>query len=103
MNSTLKVTLPSFCSGLSMREIRRSRQFEKDFKKCGGISPAFIEVLYCLIKDEKLPTKYRDHALTGNMKSFRDCHVKPDLVLIYRIVGEVVELHQIGSHSHIFG
>lgn len=53
-----------------------------------------------------LPEKYLDHPLKGGaeFKNCRDCHVKPDLVLIYRLVGDdVLELHQLDSHSEIFG
>lgn len=86
-----------------MRKIRSSRSFGKDFKKA-ELSTALVEILYLLAKGEPLPEKYRDHALTGNLKGFRDCHVKPDLVLIYKLLDDdVLELHQLGSHSEIFG
>ncbi|MES1966145.1 type II toxin-antitoxin system YafQ family toxin [Psychrobacter sp. AH5] len=84
-----------------MRKVRRTRSFDKDFKKA-ELSEGLIEVLYCLVKNKPLPPKYRDHALTGNLKGFRDCHVKPDLVLIYRIEDEVVELIRLNSHSEVF-
>jgi mRNA interferase YafQ len=85
-----------------MRKIRRVRSFDKDFKKA-ELSPSLVEVLYCLVKDEPLPAKYRDHALTGNLKGFRDCHVEPDLVLIYKIGDDVIELVRLSSHSEVFG
>ncbi len=44
----------------------------------------------------------KDHALTGNWVAFRDCHLQPDLVLVYRIVGDVVELHRLNTHSELF-
>jgi mRNA interferase YafQ len=53
-----------------------------------------------------LPEKYLDHPLKGGaeFKNCRDCHIKPDLVLIYRLMGDdVLELHQLDSHSEIFG
>ena len=46
--------------------------------------------------------KYKDHALTGNYKGFRDCHIKPDLVLIYRVQSDTVDLVRLGSHSAVF-
>ena len=46
-------------------------------------SAEWAEVLNSLVHKKALPEKYRDHALIGNWKGFRDCHVKPDLVLIY--------------------
>lgn len=86
-----------------MRKIRSSRSFSKDFKKA-ELSTALVEVLYLLTRDEPLPEKYRDHALIGTLKGFRDCHVKPDLVLIYKLTDDdVLELHQLDSHSEIFG
>lgn len=63
-----------------------------------------IEALYCLVKNEPLPEKYRDHGLTGNLKGFRDCHIKPDLVLIYKITDDdTLELYQLNSHAEVFG
>ncbi len=84
-----------------MRKVRRTRSFDKDFKKA-ELSEGLIEILYCLVKDQAMPEKYRDHALTGNYKGYRDCHVKPDLVLIYRIDENVVELVRLNSHSEVF-
>lgn len=84
-----------------MRKLRRTRAFEKDFKKA-ELTEGLIEVLYCLVKNEPLPVKYRDHSLNGNFKGYRDCHVKPDLVLIYRIDEEIVELVRLNSHSEVF-
>ncbi len=60
------------------------------------------EVIHLLANDTPLPSKFRDHALSGEWKDFRDCHVKPDLVLIYRLVeGDVLELVRLGSHSDL--
>ena len=50
-----------------------------------------------------MPEKYRDHALTGNWQDYRDCHIKPDQVLIYRIHGDPIELHRLGIHAELFG
>lgn len=59
--------------------------------------------MYLLLNDTPLPEKYCDHALTGNWNGFRDCHIEPDLVLIYRKVGnDVLELVNIGSHAYLF-
>lgn len=84
-----------------MRKVRRTRAFDKDFKKA-ELTESLIEILYCLVKNEPLPIKYRDHSLTGNFKGYRDCHVKPDLVLIYRINDNIVELVRLNSHSEVF-
>lgn len=62
----------------------------------------FIEIVRALANDEQLAAKYRDHALSGDWKVHRDCHVKPDLVLIYRKPDDnVLELVRIGSHSEM--
>lgn len=62
------------------------------------------EVIQRLVRGEELDEKYRDHQLRGKLKSFRDCHVRPDLVLIYRINGDALELYlyRIGSHSKLY-
>nr|WP_245951111.1 type II toxin-antitoxin system YafQ family toxin [Cardiobacterium valvarum] len=56
-----------------------------------------------LLHGSRLPEKYRDHALTGNWQDYRDCHIKPDQVLIYRIHGDTIELHRMGTHAELFG
>ena len=86
-----------------MRSIEVSNQFKRDAKKnyLSLLTPAWAEVLNCLINDLPLPAKYEDHALKGNYKGFRDCHIKPDLVLIYRIQSDTVEFARLGSHSEV--
>ena len=64
-------------------------------------SAEWAEVLNCLVQKKPLPEKYRDHALTGNWKGFRDCHVKPDLVLIYKLHDDEIELHHLKTLSLI--
>ena len=85
-----------------MRLIERTNAFKRDFKKHGELESALIEVLYKLAQDEPLPDKYKDHALTGNWKDHRDCHIHPDLVLIYRLPDEsTLQLVRLGSHSEL--
>lgn len=86
-----------------MRTIDRSTVFKRDFKKHGEIEVALIEVLYKLLNDEILPEKYRDHSLTGDWFGYRECHVKPDLLLIYKQSDEnTLRLARLGSHSELF-
>lgn len=86
-----------------MRTIDRSTAFKRDFKKHGEIESALIEVLYKLLNDEALPEKYRDHSLTGDWHGYRECHVKPDLLLIYKQSDEnILRLARLGSHSELF-
>ena len=67
--------------------------------------PDIIEIgniISQLQRGEALAPKNVDHALTGNWAGFRDCHIKPDLVLIYRIFDDQLQLARIGSHSDLF-
>ena len=90
------------------REPIRSNQFKRDYKrelKTYGtdLNVMFFEALEFLISDTPLPAKYKDHKLTGNWAGCRDCHLKPDLILIYEPGDEVLTLHRLGSHSELFG
>lgn len=67
--------------------------------------PDIIEIgniISQLQRGETLSSKNVDHALTGNWAGFRDCHIKPDLVLIYRVFDSQLQLARIGSHSDLF-
>jgi mRNA interferase YafQ len=86
-----------------MRKIERTNEFKRDFKKHGNLDSSLIEVLYKLMNDEPLPAKYKDHNLTGNWNSYRECHIKPDLLLIYKNTDlNVLSLVRLGSHSELF-
>ena len=62
----------------------------------------FTEIVRAPASDELLAEKYRDHALTGDWKDHRDCHIKPDLVLIYQKPDEgTMRLVRLGSHSEL--
>lgn len=88
------------------RKVVLAKSFKRDAKKryLDFVTEEWAEVFKCLVSNKPLDKKYKDHDLTGNWKGFRDCHVKPDLVLIYKLIGDdVLELHQLDSHSEIFG
>lgn len=91
------------------RKFRLSNSFKRDLKKhhLALVSEAWTEISDCLLNAKPIPSKYLDHSLSGNWDAFRDCHVQPDLVLIYKIIQEnqleIVELHRLNSHSEIFG
>lgn len=89
-----------------MFSLEYSNQFKKDFKKIIKLSiPDIIEVgsvISTLQKGEHLAPKYSDHSLSGNWSGYRDCHVKPDLVLIYKVDFNILKLARIGSHSDLF-
>lgn len=59
-------------------------------------------VIKKLSKGEKLEAKYRDHRLFGPWKKHRECHIRPDWLLIYRIENDILCLERTGSHSELF-
>jgi len=63
---------------------------------------AYIDIVYNLLCDVKLEDKYKDHQLKGSMKDFRECHIKPDLLLVYMVEENTLKLVDIGSHSELF-
>jgi mRNA interferase YafQ len=91
-----------------MRTIEATSQFKRDFKReAKGAHREVVQtdlptLLKTLADDQPLPEKYRDHGLSGEWKDHRDCHVKPDLVLIYRKpTADVLQLVRLGSHSEL--
>lgn len=89
-----------------MRKIVIENKFKRDAKKLflELLTAEWAEVLNCLCNDLALAEKYRDHALTGEWKDFRDCHIKPDLILIYiKKYDGYLQLVRLGSHSELFG
>lgn len=91
-----------------MREIEYSGQFRRDLKRerkgahGSTLEADLMPALEALANDEKLPFRMRDHALTGNWRGCRDCHIRPDLVLIYQKPdSERLLLPRIGSHAEL--
>jgi len=62
----------------------------------------YIDVVSKLLNDIALDKKYKDHFLKGNLEQYKECHLKPDLLLIYRVYRDEVQLIDIGSHSELF-
>ncbi len=90
-----------------MLEIVPSNQFKKDLKlakKRGCNMEHLRDVVNTLAQEQQLDRKYRDHGLTGNYDGFRECHVEPDWLLIYRISHKSLELFlfRTGTHSDLF-
>ena len=80
-----------------MRTIEQTSQFRRDYKREAKGSNR-----QTLANDQSLPEKSRDHALSGDWKDHRDCHIRPDLVLIYRKPDNaVLQLVRLGSHSQL--
>lgn len=82
-------------------------QFKKDLKRIRkrGLDLNSLKfVLDTLQKQEALPLKYRDHALVGNYRGFRECHIESDWLLIYTISNEklILTAARTGSHSDLF-
>ena len=91
-----------------MRTIRRTAAFKRDYKRekkgrfAKTLDLEFKNVVADLAADRPLPQRHHDHALTGPWKDHRDCHVRPDLVLIYRKPdSDHLDLVRLGSHSEL--
>ncbi len=89
-----------------MRQPVESTRFRRDYKRELKTEPRLGQTLAAIIEmlagDVALPPRFSDHALVGDWKGFRDLHVKPDLILIYRKRPGIVELARLGSHSELF-
>jgi mRNA interferase YafQ len=90
-----------------MLAIRHTRRFKRDCRreasgKHGKKLQALLgEIVTLLANQQPLPPRCVDHALVGEWKDFRDCHIRPDLILIYRQTGTHLELTRMGSHSEL--
>ncbi len=92
-----------------MRRIERTTAFKRDYRRAKAISryrdldERLVALLEFLANDRPLPPQNRDHALSGNWSSYRDCHLWPDLLLIYaKASPDVLRLVRLGSHSELF-
>ncbi len=91
-----------------MYTVKPTTQFKKDLKlaqKRGYDIGTITAVIKKLAAGEPLPEKNRDHALTGNYKNCRECHIAPDWLLIYEIVETelILYLTRTGTHADLFG
>lgn len=93
-----------------MRTIERPAAFKRDFRRVKAtprhskdIDHLISAVVEKLLVDQALPPRNRDHELSGNWKGYRECHLKPDLLLIYRKPdANTLRLARLGSHSELF-
>lgn len=88
-------------------DIQFTNQFKRDvklLKKQGKDLEKLYAVIEALAEGKALEAKYRDHSLSGNYKSCRECHIEPDWLLIYEIIDDVLVLmlNRTGSHSELF-
>ena len=91
-----------------MRTLEHTGAFKRDFKRAKAtprhrdVESVLVPVLQLLRTDQPLPPRLCDHSLSGDWKDHRDCHIKPDLVLIYRKPdADVLQLVRLGSHSEL--
>ena len=91
-----------------MRTIKRTARFKRDYKreiKCrrrSTLDQDLVAVLSLLATDAPLLERHRDHALAGEWKDHRDCHIKPDLILIYQKPdNDSLVLVRLGSHNEL--
>ncbi|QQR65213.1 type II toxin-antitoxin system YafQ family toxin [Candidatus Kaiserbacteria bacterium] len=89
-------------------EIVRTKRFKTAYKRVKQLNSfkedVFAEIVLTLASGLALNEKYRDHKLTGNLKDFRECHIAPDILLLYQIDNGilVLTLVSIGNHAQIF-
>ena len=93
-----------------MRTIDRSSAFKRDYKREAKgqhrdtLDGALKPVLVALATDQPLEARWRDHDLSGDWAGYRECHIKSDLLLIYRKSdADNLRLARLGSHSQLFG
>lgn len=82
-------------SGAFRRDVRKAEKRGKDMAK-------LRMVLALLIAGTPLPKRYKDHPLKGDWSGFRDAHIEPDWLLIYRVQGEELQLARTGMHADLF-
>ncbi|MDR0579177.1 MAG: type II toxin-antitoxin system YafQ family toxin [Campylobacteraceae bacterium] len=88
-----------------MYSIRVLKEYKRQYKKLSAIDKELVNnTVERLANDETLEAKYKDHKLKGEYKDFRECHIKPDLLLIYQKQNDILLLTcvSVGSHSDLF-
>ncbi|MCD8069081.1 MAG: type II toxin-antitoxin system YafQ family toxin [Lachnospiraceae bacterium] len=89
-----------------MLDVRYSTKFKKDFKTCkkrGYNLDLLQEVIDTLKIPAPLPENNRDHNLSGNYAGYKECHITPDWLLIYKQINGELKLSRTGSHADLFG
>ena len=91
-----------------MRSVQRTAQFRRDFKRVkrgahgSHLDKTLLAALELLVAGAPLPARYVDHPMKGRYADCRDCHLRPDLVLVYRKRGsDALDLVRIGSHAQL--
>lgn len=83
-----------------------TNSFKKDYKKIvkrGYDIELLNDIVEMLLEAKELPVKNKDHALTGSWNGFRECHIEPDWLLVYEIIGDklILSLTRTGTHSDL--
>lgn len=89
-----------------MLDVRYTTKFKKDFKTCAKRRyklERLQQVINTLRIPEPLPPKNADHNLSGNYVDYRECHIEPDWILIYRQDKSELLLYRTGTHADLFG
>ena len=93
-----------------MRHVVESRPYRKDLRRAGKgryskvVDEELPEIIDALADDILLPVSYRDHQLHGVWEGSRECHVKPDFLLVYTYIDDdILKLERLGSHAEFFG
>jgi mRNA interferase YafQ len=91
-----------------MRTIRQTSAFKRDLKRESKgphrayLAENFVGAVQALALDQPLAERFHDHALQSNWQGFRDCHIRPDLILIYaKPDAETLQLVRLGSHAEL--
>jgi mRNA interferase YafQ len=91
-----------------MRTIKQTSVFKRDFRReargqhHAWLAKHFVEVVRALAEDRPLTERFHDHSLFNDWQGHRDCHLRPDLVLIYRLPdADSLELVRLGTHSEL--
>lgn len=78
-------------------------EFKKDIRlseKRGLDIELLKTIISDLVNETPLNEKHRDHALTGNYKGYRECHISPDWLLVYYVEGNIITFARTGTHSY---
>ena len=91
-----------------MRTTRRTSKFNADYRRelrgryRATVAADLESVVSLLAADVVLPRRYRDHRMAGIWNGYRNCHIRPNLILLYRKIGEQdLELARLGSHPEL--
>lgn len=88
---------------LKIRQATRFRRDVKRLRRQHADLPKLQTIIRTLADEKSLNERYRDHQLVGDWRGFRECHIQPDWLLIYRVADKELQLARTGSHAELFG